>query len=65
MHGRSQVDKQESMSQPGLKTGVQSFFSHSLTHLKMKAENLRPPLAVAHVFKALKRNLKPSIQGVD
>jgi hypothetical protein len=31
----------------------------------MKAEHLRPPLPVAHMFKALKRKLKPSIQGVD
>jgi hypothetical protein len=48
-----------------VKDGVQSFFSHSLTYLKMKAEHLRPPLPVAHIFKALKRKLKPSIQGVD
>jgi hypothetical protein len=49
-----------------VKDGVQSFFSHSLTtHLEMKAEHLRPPLPVAHMFKALKRKLKPSIQGVD
>jgi hypothetical protein len=48
-----------------VKDGVQSFFSHSLTHLEMKAEHLRPPLPVAHMFKALKRKLKPSIQAVD